>query len=336
MQTDELNLPSSLDMTPHSLTMPPKRGKKELPARKEPAVARAVPEDAVPTQEAALLLQDYERVCRELEDLKVRRVQMRGQNDFLQQEARCLRSESLEFMGYLAKRAQKRQDAAVSLSEENQQMLGEIRRQHQAVLAHFREQEAAVRDELLHKEAELARLGSDLEGLGEIRALQQEQVARIQELQQELAAARKQQVERLQETKAHFLRQRAACEKEAQQQVERLAQQAQEVATRCQREHSETVKRQNQELRQELQQLVRRASELRKHKQRLEEQAQQLRQEHSCLQEIALLRHGCGHQEEILSGGNGTGHSLPGQPETKQERLLRSSAWSPGEFPKRN
>ncbi|XP_054828813.1 coiled-coil domain-containing protein 166-like [Eublepharis macularius] len=289
------------------LTMAPKRGKKEQPAREEPPVTRDVAEDVGPTQEAALLLQDYERICQELENMKVQRAQLQEQNDFLQQEAQCLRSESLEFMGYLAKRAQRRKDAVVSLSEENRQMLREIQQQHQEVLAHFQEQQATLRQQLLHKEAELARLGSELEGLGEIRALQQEQVARIQELQRELAAARKQQVERLQETKAHFLRQKAAYEKEARQQVERLAQQAQEVATQCQQEHGEAVKRQNQELRQELQQLVRRANELRKHKHRLEEQAQRLRQEHCCLQEMALLRHGCGRQEDIPSRGNATG-----------------------------
>ncbi|XP_077185855.1 coiled-coil domain-containing protein 121 [Paroedura picta] len=283
--------------------MPPKKGNKQLPAREEPAVTRGAAEDGVPSQEAALLLQDYERVCQELEGLKVQRGQLREQNDFLQQEAQRLQSESLEFMGYLAKRVQKRQDAAVSLSEENRQMLGEIRQQHQEVLAHFREQEAAVRDELLHKEAELARLSSDLEGLGEIRALQQEQVAQIQALQHQLAAAQKQQVERLQETKAHFLQQKAAHEKDAREQAEHMAQQAQEVATRCQREHSEAIKRQNQELRQELQQLVQRANQLRKHKQRLEEQAHQLRQEHCYLQEIALLRHGQGHQEDIPPWG---------------------------------
>ncbi|XP_060105240.1 coiled-coil domain-containing protein 166-like [Heteronotia binoei] len=313
--------------------MPPKRGKKEQPAKEEPTVTTDVAEDVMFTQKSALLLQDYERVCQELENLKVRRVQLQEQNDFLQQEAQHLRSESLEFTSYLGKRAQKRHDAVVSLSEENRQMLREIRQQHQEMLAHFREQENAVRDELLHKEAELARLSSDLEGLGEIRALQQKQMARIQELQHELAAARKQQVERLQETKAHFLRQKAAYEEDARQQVERLAQQAQEVATLCQREHSEEVKRQNQELRQELQQLVQRANELRKHKQRLEEQTQRLRQEHRCLQEIALLRHGCGHQEDISSRSNETGHSSPGQPETEQKGLLRSSAWSPRESP---
>lgn len=317
--------------------MPPKRGKKEeQPAGEEPAVTRDVAEDVVPSQEAALLLQDYEFVCQKLEDLKVQRVQLREQNDFLQQETQRLRSESLEFTGYLAKRAQKRQNAAVSLSEENRQTLGMVRQQHQEVLAHFRKQEAAVRDELLHKEAELARLGSELEALGEIRALQQEQVARIQELRHELAAARKHQVERLQETKAHFLRQKAEYEKQAEQQVERWAQQAREMATQCQREHGEAVKRQNQELRQELQRLIRRANELRKHKQRLEEQAQRLRQEHCCLQEIALLRHGSRHREDIPSESDKTAHPFPEQPETEQRALLKSSAWSLGESHKQH
>lgn len=275
--------------------MPPKRGKKQQqpPASADSTAAPvASAEDSGPNHEAVLLQQEYEHACQALEGLKGRRAQLRAQHEFLQQEAQVLRAESLEFMGFLAKRVQRRQDATVSLSEENWRTLREIEWQQQEVLARFQEQRAALQGQLLDKEAELSHLDSELKELKGVRALQQEQAARIRELQQELVAARKQQVQRLQEAKAHFLQEKATYEQEAQQQARLLAQQAHRVAMQCLQEHSQAVHQQNQELRQELQHLVRRAQELQAHKQLLQDQVQRLQQEHHYLEDLSLLRRG--------------------------------------------
>ncbi|XP_065443344.1 LOW QUALITY PROTEIN: coiled-coil domain-containing protein 166 [Chrysemys picta bellii] len=275
---------------------PPKRRQKLQQEQKgQPAVAaplEGAAEGAVASREEVLLQQEYSRLCKELEDMKGARVQLREENEFLQQEAQRLRAESQEFMCYVAKRAQRRQDAIISLNDQNKQALEEIRREQQELLTLYQRKEAALREQLLHKEGELLRLSKEVEGLREIQALQQEQAAHIRELQEELVATRQQHTQHLQETKSHFLHEKAAFEQTSQQQGLCLLQQAQEeVVARCMQEHSHQVKCENQELRQELHQLIQRSRTLHLHKRRLEEQAQQLLRERCYMQDMARLYH---------------------------------------------
>ncbi|XP_067406669.1 coiled-coil domain-containing protein 121 [Emydura macquarii macquarii] len=275
--------------------MPPKRGQKLQREQKgQPAGAapmEGAAEGDAASREELLLQQEYSRLCKELEDVKGTRVQLREENKFLQQEAQHLRAESQAFMCYVSKRAQRCQDAIISLNDQNKQALEEIRRQQQELLTHYQRKEAALQEQLLHKEGELLRLTREVEGLWEIQALQQEQAARIRELQGELLATRQQHTQHLQETKSCFLQEKAAYEQKSQQQVLRLVQQAQEVAVRCMQEHSDQVKRENKELREELLQLIQRSRTLHLHKRRLEEQAQQLLRERCYMQNMARLCH---------------------------------------------
>uniref|UniRef100_A0A452GQW0 DUF4515 domain-containing protein n=1 Tax=Gopherus agassizii TaxID=38772 RepID=A0A452GQW0_9SAUR len=142
------------------------------------------------SREEVLLQQEYSHLCKELEDMKGARVQLQEENEFLQQEAQRLRAESQEFMCYVAKRAQRRQDAIVSLNDQNKQAIEEIHREQQELLTLYQRKEAALREQLLHKEGELLRLRKEVEGLREIQALQQEQAAHIRELQGELGGLR--------------------------------------------------------------------------------------------------------------------------------------------------
>ncbi|CAM4528339.1 unnamed protein product [Lepidochelys olivacea] len=270
--------------------MPPKRRQKLQQEQKgQPAVAappEGVSEGAVASRE-----EEYSRLCKELEDMKGARVQLREENEFLQQEAQRLRAESQEFMCYVAKRAQQRQDAIISLNDQNKQALEEIHREQQELLTLYQRKEAALQEQLLHKEGELLRLSKEVEGLQQIQALQQEQAAHIRELQGELVATRQQHTQHLQETKTHFLQEKAAFEQKSQQQVLCLLQQAQEVVAQCMQEHSKQVKCENQELRQELHQLIQRSRALHLHKRRLEDQAQQLLREHCYMRDMARLYH---------------------------------------------
>lgn len=272
--------------------MPSKRRKKEQLANSAAPTGPGPGPGPGAEDSSPLLQQSYEQVCQAVEGMKRRRAKLQLQNEFLQQEAQSLRAESLEFVGYLAKRAQRRRDSAVSLNDKNWQLLREIQQQQQEVLAHFQELQAALQGQLLRKEAELAVLGAELEGLQGVRALKQEQEARLQELHRELSVVRTQHLQRLQEAKARFLREKAACEREAHQQVAQLAQQARGLALRSLQEHSEAARRQNGELQRELRALVQRVRELQAHRQRLQAQAQALRQAHSYAQDVALLR--CG------------------------------------------
>ncbi|KAK9412316.1 golgin subfamily A member 4-like [Crotalus adamanteus] len=272
----------------------PQKKKKAQPARSKLTASRATAQDTVESgPDNALLLpvqQEYESVCRNLEDLRGRRAQLRAQYEFLQQEAQDLQNESREFASYLAKRARRRQGVVVSLSEENQELLRQIQQQHQEVIARSQEQEAALREQLLQKEAELARLSSELEGLREVQALKQQQTSYIRQLQKELAAAQEQHMQHLEAAKIRALREKIAQEQEAGQEVEGLAQQVQQLALQCLQEHSQTVCQQNKELKKELHQLVQRVQKLQEHKHRLQKQLEQLWREHGCLQDLAYLR----------------------------------------------
>ncbi|XP_062981086.1 ciliary rootlet coiled-coil protein 2-like [Elgaria multicarinata webbii] len=275
-------------------TMAPKRrGKTQAqPAGRAPA--SAAEGAAGPRPEAvspAPLQEEYARLCQALEGLRGRRARLRAQHDFLQQEAQSLRADSMEFVGYLAKRAQRRQGAAVSLSEESRAALAEVQQQHRQLVARAQEQEAALRGQVLQKEAELARLGAELDGLRGVQALQRQQAGRLRELQQELAAMRAQKVQRLQAAKARLGQETAARERGARHEAACWAQQAQQAAERCLQEHGRAAGRQNHALGQELDQLVRRARALQAHKQQLQERVQRLRQEQACLRDLAMLRH---------------------------------------------
>ncbi|XP_026564272.1 golgin subfamily A member 6-like protein 7 [Pseudonaja textilis] len=272
----------------------PRKKKKAQPPSSKLTASRANLKDTVePMPDNDLLLpvqQEYESICRNLEDLRGRRAQLRAQYDFLQQEAQDLQNESREFANYLAKRARRHQGLAVSLNEENQELLHQIQKQHQEVITRSQEQEAALQKELFQKEAELARLSSELEGLHEVQALKQEQTTRIRELQKELAAAQKQHMQHLEAAKIRALKEKMAQEQMAGQEVEGLAQQVQQLALRCLQEHSQTVCQQNKELKKELHQLVQRVQKLQEHKHRLQKQMEQLWQEQGCLQDMAHLR----------------------------------------------
>lgn len=237
------------------------------------------------------LQQQYSRLCQELEDVKGTRARLRAENEFLQQEAQQLRAESQAFLCYVAKRAQRRQAAVLSLDEHNRQSLAALGRARQELLARYQRDEAALRQQLLLREGELLQLSREVEGLGEIQALQREQATRLQELQEELAVTRQQHTQQLQETRRRFLLEKAACEQQAQQQLLCLVQQAQGVAAQCAQEHSEQAKCENRELRLELQRLLQRSRALQSHKSRLETQAQQLLRERRCMQDVAGLYH---------------------------------------------
>ena len=264
--------------------------KKGQPRRMVPTATGAGAEGPVQDEAAVMLLQEqYERICHDLEHLRRQRGQLQAQHRFLQQEGQELHVQSQEFLGYLGKRAQWRQGLAVSLSEENQALLAETQQHHQELLACMKAQEEALHKQLLQKEAELAHLTSELEGLRWVQDLQKEQARHIQVLQQELATARKQQLECLQAAKTRFLQEKAAHEQEVQRRAGLWVQEAQGAASRCLQEHSQAVRQQNQELRQELYRLVQRVQKLQAYKHHLQQKVQHLHQEHGFLQDLIPL-----------------------------------------------
>ncbi|XP_069461543.1 coiled-coil domain-containing protein 121 [Ambystoma mexicanum] len=235
--------------------------------------------ERVVTETEALLQQEHDQLALSMETFRKRLDTLRRDNEFLQEEAQRVRVESQEYMSYMSKRTQKRENTIITLSDQNQKDLEDLRRQREELLSQFREKEAELNDQLLQKENKLAHLGQEIQELQPIKDLQQEQIARIKELEQEVMATRAKNAETLLQIKGAFLHDKAAFREDSEQQVLSLGKEAQEEAERFMKAHNEGVVQENQQLRQELLHLIRRSRVLQAHKLHLERQNKQLVQE---------------------------------------------------------
>uniref|UniRef100_A0A8D0DSE3 DUF4515 domain-containing protein n=1 Tax=Salvator merianae TaxID=96440 RepID=A0A8D0DSE3_SALMN len=273
-----------------------------VPPGKKAQPGRMGPESTAEEAPALRLQATYAHLCEAVERLRGRRGQLQAQQEFLQQEFGELQAESLAFLGQLSRRAQGRQGAVVSLSEQNRRALEELREEQRRRWAHHQEQEESLRKQLLTQRAELDRLGSELEGLRWVRALRERQAARLQGLQQELATARREHARRLREARARFLQGKAAQERAAQERAGRLAPRVEAAAARCLLEQRPGVQQESRELWRELRRLVGRAQQLRARKGQLQ---RRLRRQQSCLRGLALLREQFGSRPAPRKEGAG-------------------------------
>ncbi|XP_029452227.1 coiled-coil domain-containing protein 121 [Rhinatrema bivittatum] len=246
---------------------------------------------ATMTEKEALLQQHYDKLTGELEHLRKRMDQLRHENEFLQEEAQRMRVDSQEYVSYISKRTQKCQNAIITLSDQNKEELEKIQKQKEELQLQFRIKEKELRQHLLEKENELLHINKEIADLQSVKDLQQEQQSRVKELEREVMTSRGQHVQNLLQIKSTFLQEKAAFEKDSQQQILMLTKQAHEAAMRSMVQKSEQVIVENQQLRQELHHLIRHSRILQEQKRRLEEQHKQLLWEKQYGQSLARIRH---------------------------------------------
>lgn len=237
------------------------------------------PAEPVLSEREAFLQQENNQLALSMESLRKRLDMLRHDNEFLQEEAQRIRVESQEYMSYMSKRTQKRENAIITLSDQNQRELEDIRRQQEELQTNFMEKEAQLNDLLLQQEAKLTQVNQEIKDLQPVKELQLEQIARIKELEQEVMTSRAQHADTLLKIKGAFLQGKAAYVADSEQQVLALAKEAGEEAERFMKEHNEGVVQENQQLRQELLHLIRRSRVLQAHKMHLKGQNKQLDQE---------------------------------------------------------
>ncbi|XP_078503313.1 coiled-coil domain-containing protein 121 [Lissotriton helveticus] len=235
--------------------------------------------EPVLSEREAFLQQENKQLALSMESLRKRLDMLRHDNEYLQEEAQRIRVESQEYMSYMSKRTQKRENAIITLSDQNQRELEDIRRQQEELQTNFMEKEAQLNDLLLQQEAKLAQVNQEIEDLQPVKNLQLEQIARIKELEQEVMTSRAMNADTLLKIKGAFLQGKAAYVTGSEQQVLALAKEAGEEADRFMKEHNEGVVQENQQLRQQLLHLIRRARVLQAHKLHLKAQNMQLIQE---------------------------------------------------------
>ncbi|XP_072544899.1 coiled-coil domain-containing protein 166 [Salminus brasiliensis] len=232
---------------------------------------------------------EYDTLTETLSALKIRAEQLRRDNDFLQNEVYQTRMESQEYMSYISKRTQKRQSAIVSLNDQSQKELEDLRRQREKALEKYQEQATELKREILQKENELARLNFEIAELRELESLKQQQLSRIAELEQEVAAMHFHHSNTLLALKARFLKEKKHYEAQAKHKVQEFVQTANKEAYRCLLSHMQEVSQENQRLRKELQMLIPRAHALRGHQQLLQTQHRNLLLEKEHMQKLYHL-----------------------------------------------
>ncbi|XP_053316527.1 coiled-coil domain-containing protein 166-like [Spea bombifrons] len=263
--------------------MPPKI---KSGGKAEEDAGRDVPPDAAGdggkrevSEREALLQQEHDKLTAEQEALRGRLEQLRRENEFLQEEAERVRVESQEYLSYMKKRSQRRQDAIVSLSDQNQRELQDIQQQKGELQSRLDAEEAELREQLLQRERELARLTREIGELRPARELQTEQISLIKELQDQVMAARGRHAQALLAVQAAFLQERARCHQDCELQLQQLSEEAQAEATRALLEVSAKTEEENRQLRQELLRLIGHARLLQERKQKVTDQNQRLRRE---------------------------------------------------------
>nr|XP_008121471.2 PREDICTED: coiled-coil domain-containing protein 166-like [Anolis carolinensis] len=182
------------------------------------------------------------------------------------------------------------QNAIISLNDQNRWDMAQIRKEKAVLVARYTVTEREVREELLRLEMRLSLLCKDLEALRPWQELQQEQLARIRELEKELLAMKVHHAEQMHRLKSRYLQLVAEYEMEARQKVQTMAKLAEKEAVRCLILYVKQVKIDNQHLRHNLVALIKRVHDLKAFLAQLQGQRHMLLQEHLYRQELARRR----------------------------------------------
>jgi len=236
--------------------------------------------------------EQYENAWKQLQDVRNNVERLRKEHIRLTDEASNIRLETHEYMNYMEKKTSKRQNMIVSLNDQNQKEIEKIKEEERQLTEEFERQKDELREKILVKENQLAATQLELNNLEEYRELQQKQSERIAELQGQVAKMQIEHSETIQQLKAQFLEEKKAFEEESEATISALAKQAKKEASDCLNKHTENIKKENREMRQELMDLIERTRALHLHKIKLEKQKKELTRELQYNEDVKIIRHG--------------------------------------------
>ncbi|PAA73490.1 hypothetical protein BOX15_Mlig001659g2 [Macrostomum lignano] len=279
--------------------MPPKKGKKKGKSKGKDKSAKKADESVAPEveqpQEEVVdkeqqLKEELAKVIKEVEDAKKKLSELKSENEWLQEESQRIRVESHEYMGYMEKRADKRQKALITLSDYNEHEIKVLLQQREEMLEAYSYQKEELKQTLLSKQNELSKARDELDELAEFKKLKDEQAEMIKHLEKEAQNLRIQHSEQLQQLKAKFMREKREFQEESEQKVHQLSKEAYKEAITSLIDHSNTVKLQNRKLRKDLLHMIQQTRLLQEHKRKLEIQHDELLKEQEFSKDIRKLR----------------------------------------------
>ncbi|XP_056124667.1 BICD family-like cargo adapter 1 [Rhinichthys klamathensis goyatoka] len=237
-----------------------------------------------------LLHREYDTLTENLSTLKRRVELLRKENEFLQNEVDQTRKENVEYISYLSKKAEKRQNAIVTQSDQSHQELEELQRQRQNMQDKHEEKKNELQREILQTENQLAKLNIEIADLKEVKTLQQQQLCCITELERELTSLQCHHSKTLVALKADFNRKMKSQEQQAEYQVQALTISANKEVSHSMMSFTNVVYQENKSLCEELKNLVHRDEALSSQLVALQNHQRQLLLEREYVQKLRTQR----------------------------------------------
>ncbi|XP_060135762.1 coiled-coil domain-containing protein 166-like [Zootoca vivipara] len=247
--------------------------------------------------------------------------QFQSRNELLDKEAQEIRLNSKAYQSYLNRRAVRCQDFITTLNDQNLFDLATVLKQKEELTSQYTDKETEMRSQLIEMETKFSLMTKEVEELKPFKELQTEQLSRIRELEKELLAMKIQHSEQMRLLKSKYLHQKAEYEVQADQKVQALAKKAEKEAVRSLIQHTNRVKEENRQLRNELLGLIQRAKGLKAVRQQLREQKEQL------LRELQYGK-GLAHKRRWLQeqGAQKTGPTPSSQPPKSGQNASRGAS----------
>ncbi|TSN12245.1 Zinc fingers and homeoboxes protein 2 [Bagarius yarrelli] len=193
-------------------------------------------------------------------------------------------------------RVQKHNNKIVALDDLRQEELEELNNQREELVRKHKERVNGLNNKILEKENELAMLNCEIAELGDVKSLQQQQLGRIAELEQEVMSVHCHHSETLNALKDKCFNEKERCKTESKHTLREIGLKANNEASLCLLSYIEKMSEENDLLHKELQHLIQRARALRSHQQILQTKRRQLLLEKENVQQVAMQQ--CEHPRQ--------------------------------------
>lgn len=253
-----------------------KKGSKKKGSKKGTSSAIT---DAAPTELELALRLELQQLERDVQIAKQETEDARQQNSFLQDEIRRTTEENNEYEAYIAKKAAQEKSHITALMDKNQQDIDAVDIEMKQIEHEFKSIKRGLNDKILAREAEIEKTRRQIEALRSVEEVRSDQEKRIRDLETEIRNLQNDFHERLQARKAQFLEEKYKFESDGSKTVHNLEQRAPQEALDCLNKHSRGVKAGNRRLRNRLLDLMAANKSLREHEESLREQNADLRRQ---------------------------------------------------------
>merc|ERR1712127_662785 len=109
------------------------------------------------------LKDELDKLTKDLQDTKDNVQSLKKDNDWLEAEAQKISEESQEYMTFMAKKANSRQNAIITLSDHNKKEIEDIKSEKEKSIADFEAKKLALQNNLISKQNTLNKVKEEIE-----------------------------------------------------------------------------------------------------------------------------------------------------------------------------